>query len=136
MVLGLTYHISSRYTTNKFLDSKSPVICGSSAGLFAVWDIHMQTASNLATTTSSVDFTIDKTTGEAYISQTKLAELCGVTQQAISIAIQRNASHVVGVNLNEYNQLCAKSAYGVVAHYAMRGNQIVDAFVYTTKNPP
>ena len=28
-----------------------------------------------------------------------------------------NASHVVGVNLNEYNQLCAKSAYGVVAHY-------------------
>ena len=37
-VLGLTYHISSLYNTNKFLDSKSPVICGSRAGLFAVWN--------------------------------------------------------------------------------------------------
>ena len=81
----------------------------------------MQTASSLTTTTSSVDFAVDQTTGEAYISQTKLAELCGVTQQAISVAIQRNSSHVAGANLNEYNQLCAKSAYGVVMHYATQG---------------
>ena len=81
----------------------------------------MTPTSNLVIRAPSVEFTVDRSTGEAYVSQTKLAELCGVTQQAISVAIQRNASHVVGANLNENNQLCAKSACNVVAHYAAQG---------------
>ena len=119
-VLGLTYHISSLYNTNKFLDSKSPVICGSRAGLFAVWDIHMQTASSLIATTSSVDFTVDKTTGEAYISQTKLAELCGVTQHAISQHVSKTRDTL---KLNDINQIHEDSVELVMSHYAFESQR-------------
>ena len=81
----------------------------------------MTPTSNLVIRAPSVEFTVDRSTGEAYISQTKLAELCGVTQQAISVAIHRFSSFFVGANLNENNQLCAKSACNVVAHYAAQG---------------
>ena len=68
---------------------------------------------------TSIDFTVLNGTG--YVSQTKLAEMCGVTKQAIQVAIQRKASYVVDANLSENNQLDAKSAYNVVVYHATQG---------------
>lgn len=59
--------------------------------------------------------------GEAWVSQTRLAEMCGTLQQTISVAISRKASYVVGCILNENNQLDTKSAYNVVVHFATQG---------------
>lgn len=66
------------------------------------------------------DFTV-LDNGEAFISQTKLAELCGVDQSAISKGISRNSANVIGVMLNENNQLSSDSAFNVIGYYAAKG---------------
>lgn len=53
--------------------------------------------------------------GEAFISQTKVAELCGVKPHAISQWISKTRDNL---NLNEYNQLDAKALELVIAYYA------------------
>ena len=80
----------------------------------------MQTASSLTTTTSSVDFAVDQTTGEAYISQTKLAELCGVTQHAISQYVSKTRDTL---KLNEINQIHEDSVELVMSHYAIESQR-------------
>jgi hypothetical protein len=59
--------------------------------------------------------------GEAWVSQAKLSEICGVAQQTINSAIARNSSYAVGWNLNENNQLDTKSAYDAVVYFATQG---------------
>lgn len=59
--------------------------------------------------------------GEAWVSQTKLAIMCGVDRTTITNAIKRNASYVTGANLNENNQLDTKSAYDVTVYFATQG---------------
>ena len=79
----------------------------------------MKKQKNLATANKR-DFTILRD-GEAYISQLKLAALCGVSQGNISQAISRGSSYVIGANLNDNNQLDYNSAFNVILHHAMSG---------------
>jgi phage regulator Rha-like protein len=72
----------------------------------------------LAVPTKNQDFSVFEN-GEAYISQTKLADLCGVTHQAISLRISKLAC---SLNLNENNQLSAESAFLLAGYYANKGN--------------
>ena len=71
---------------------------------------------NLAT--QNQDIVTISETGEGYISQTKLAELCGVSQQAIS-------KHIAGCSYkaNTFNQLHFESMVLVVDNYAKQGKQ-------------
>ena len=75
----------------------------------------MAPTSNLVIRAPSVDFTVDRSTGEAYVSQTKLAELCGVDQSTISKHISKTR-HTL--NLNEINQIHEESVELVIGHYA------------------
>jgi hypothetical protein len=59
---------------------------------------------NLATI-NTTDFTVIEN-GEAFISQTKIAELTGIPQQTISGWVRRDS---VAYNTNKFNQLDAKS---------------------------
>jgi hypothetical protein len=68
---------------------------------------------NLAKTNQSI-ITITQN-GDSFISQTKLAEMCGVSQQAISKHIRAQGCRYIS---NEFNQLDDKSAFMVVGHYA------------------
>lgn len=68
----------------------------------------------------SEDFTIMEN-GEAYISQKKLAEKCGIERTALTKAISRKASFVTGWNLNEINQIHADSIPLVTGYYAQQG---------------
>ena len=63
---------------------------------------------------NNTDITIAEN-GDAFISQTKVAELCGVTRQAISKHVAAFGCQYI---LNEISQLDDKSAFLVVAHYA------------------
>ena len=74
----------------------------------------------LATALQSEDFTIMKN-GEAYISQRKLAEKCGVSKDTIHKAIARKSSFVGSWNLNEINQIHADSIPLVGGYYAQQG---------------
>lgn len=76
----------------------------------------------------SEDFTI-MDNGKAYISQRKLAEKCGITQPALSLAFSRKAKFVIGVNLNEINQIDADSVPIVIGHYAQQGNKEAARFL-------
>ena len=60
---------------------------------------------NLATCNTS-DYTITPT-GEAYISQVKLAELCGVSKQSISRFIGKLVN---STNINKFNEIGDNSA--------------------------
>ena len=80
----------------------------------------MAPTSNLVIRTPSVDFTVDQTTGEAYISQTKLAELCGVTQHAISQYVSKTRDTL---KLNEINQIHEDSVELVMSHYAIESQR-------------
>ena len=79
---------------------------------------NLQTATSTQLTTNT-DFAVINGTG--WVSQTKLAEMCGAAQQTINSAISRKSSYAVGWNLNENNQLDAKSAYSAVVHFATQG---------------
>lgn len=59
--------------------------------------------------------------GEAWVTQTKLSEMCGVDRTTISTAIGRGYSYATGWNLNENNQLDTKSAYNATVHFATLG---------------
>ena len=67
--------------------------------------------------TNSKDFTVTEQ-GDAFITQTKVAELCGVTQSTIS-DFTKNKTH--SLKLNKINQLSAESAFYTLAHYAEKG---------------
>ena len=54
--------------------------------------------------------------GSAFISQTKVAELCGVGQDAISKFLKRRTGHTY--ILNEFNQLHSDSMELVIGYYA------------------
>lgn len=69
--------------------------------------------------TTNQDFAVIN--GIGWVSQTKLAEMCGVGQNTISQAIKRNTYGCDTLNLSENNQLDAKSAYTVIVHYATQG---------------
>ena len=56
--------------------------------------------------------------GDAFISQTKVADLCGVNQSSISRFIGTLAH---SLKLNEINQLDDKSAFLCIAEYAESG---------------
>ena len=73
---------------------------------------------NLATKNNQ-DFTVTAS-GDAFISQTKVAELCGVGQDAISKFVSRTGHSLI---LNEINQLSYESLELVIGHY--RGNLII-----------
>ena len=73
---------------------------------------------NLATTNKK-DFTI-LTNGEAFISQTAIAKLCGVGQNAISQFIKKTGDTL---NLNKLNQLDAKSLELVIGYYAFESQR-------------
>ena len=74
---------------------------------------------NLATTNNK-EITITES-GDAFISQTKVAAMCGINQSTIQSAISRQSSYAVWWNLNENNQLDAESAFNAVAYYAGQG---------------
>lgn len=80
----------------------------------------------LATLSNSLigneNVTVDASTGVAWVSQVKLAKMCGVAQQTINSAITRKSKYAVNWNLNENNQLDAKSAYNAVVYFATKGN--------------
>ena len=59
--------------------------------------------------------------GEAWVTQIRLSEMCGVAQQTINSAISRKSSYAVDWNLNENNQLDTKSAYNAVVYFATQG---------------
>jgi hypothetical protein len=61
------------------------------------------------------EVTVNTLTGKAYISKTKLAEMCGVGKDAVSKYID-STWHIS--NLNEMNQLREDSVECVIAHYA------------------
>lgn len=63
----------------------------------------------------NIDFKVDEKTGEAYVSQTKIAELCGVRQNTISQYISKTRDTLI---LNENSQLHENSVELVIAHYA------------------
>ena len=67
----------------------------------------------------SIDFKVDTTTGVAYISQRKAAELCGVSQSTLSRHVQKYSHHF---NLNENNQLDDKTLVLCITDYAQKGN--------------
>jgi predicted transcriptional regulator len=64
---------------------------------------------------TNTDFRVNEKTGEAYVSQTKLAEMCGVGQDTISKYITKTR-HTL--NLNEINQLREDSVELVIGYYA------------------
>lgn len=72
---------------------------------------------NLATKNAQ-DFFIGQD-GSRYISQSRVANMCGVSRQAISKLIKRKNSPVAPHNLNENNQLDAKSVMALAEHYAL-----------------
>lgn len=58
--------------------------------------------------------------GDVFISQSKVAELCGVKRQVITAAIARKSSYVAGINLNQNNQIDHKSLVNVVTYFAKK----------------
>lgn len=73
---------------------------------------------NLATTNKK-DFTILKD-GEAFISQTKIAELCGTDQSSISRFIKKS-QHTL--KLNKFNQLDSDSLELTIGYYAFESQR-------------
>lgn len=62
--------------------------------------------------------------GEAFISQAKVAELCGVTKQAIQKFISKDRENGCRLILNKNNQLSAESLALVVEWYALDSPKI------------
>jgi hypothetical protein len=75
--------------------------------------------SNVALATYLNSEVVVDSNGEAWVTQTKLGEMCGISQQAIGkhIKTEFGCSYI----LNENSQLDTQSAYLVVAHYATQG---------------
>ena len=71
----------------------------------------------------TLDILIDQS-GDAWIAQRKVAELCGLGKSAINDAIARKYSYAGGWILNENNQLDAKSAYDAVVHFVKEGKPV------------
>ena len=67
-----------------------------------------------------IDFKVDYSTGNGYVSQTKVAELCGVTPHAISQRIRKTRDSLF---LNENNQLCEDSVELVIGYYAFEAQR-------------
>lgn len=75
--------------------------------------------SNVALATYFNSEVVIDSNGEAWVTQTKLGEMCGISQQAIGKHIK--TEHGCSYILNENSQLDTESAYLVVAHYAIQG---------------
>ena len=76
---------------------------------------------NLATK-NTTDFRV-LNNGKAYISQTKVAVLCGVSQHAISQFVTKTHDTLI---VNEFSQLDAKSLELVIGHYAFDSQRTND----------
>ena len=72
------------------------------------------------TTNVNSEIVVD-TNGEAWVSQTQVAKMCGLDRTSISTAIGRNYSYATGWILNENNQLSTKSAYDATVYFATQG---------------
>lgn len=72
------------------------------------------------TTNVSSEIVVDAN-GEAWVSQTQVAKMCGVDRTSISTAIGRKYSYATGWILNENNQLSTKSAYDATVYFATQG---------------
>lgn len=79
----------------------------------------MQT--QISTLASNTDFKVNLKTGEAYISQRKTAEITGIPKSTINDWILKEP---VTYNLNENNQLDAKSLQKLVLSSHLKGNSI------------
>ena len=79
---------------------------------------------NLATK-NTTDFRV-LNNGKAYISQTKVAVLCGVSQHAISQFVTKTHDTLI---VNEFSQLDAKSLELVIGHYAFDSQRTNDVYL-------
>lgn len=69
-------------------------------------------ATNVKPSHPPIDFKVDTTTGVAYISQRKAAELCGVSQQAVS-------AFCLSDNIDTKHGLTDEILFLLVIHYAL-----------------
>lgn len=72
------------------------------------------------TVLQSEDITIMEN-GEAYISQRKLADKCGVPRGTVSSAITKKSLYAAGWKFNEINQIHADSIPDAAGYYAQQG---------------
>lgn len=68
------------------------------------------------------NYAVNTSTGEAFISQTEAAKLCGVTQQALSKLLSKGL--VVGIQPNGGGAFSDKMLSQVVGYYAEKGNKV------------